>query len=94
MLVYLNIQDEGGSKSIVNKCFKMICEILPEANNINRTTLPVEKLTVALQCGGSDAYSGITANPALGYASDILVSNGGSSILSETPEIYSATNIC
>ncbi len=90
---YLNIQDEGGSKSIVNKCFKMICEILPEANSFKRTSLPVEKLTVALQCGGSDAYSGITANPALGYASDILVSLGGSSILSETPEIYGAEHL-
>ena len=90
---YLNIQDEGGSKSIVNKCFKMICDVLPEANNINRTTLPVEKLSVALQCGGSDSYSGITANPALGYASDILVSLGGSSILSETPEIYGAEHL-
>ena len=90
---YLNIQDEGGSKSIVNKCFKMICDVLPEANNINRTTLPVEKLSVALQCGGSDSYSGITANPALGYASDILVSFGGSTILSETPEIYGAEHL-
>ena len=71
----------------------MICEILPEANNINRTTLPVEKLSVALQCGGSDSYSGITANPALGYASDLLIFNGGSTILAETPEIYGAEHL-
>ena len=92
-VIYLNIQDEGGTKSIVNKCFKMICDVLPEANNINRTTLPVEKLSVALQCGGSDSYSGITANPALGYASDLLVKYGGSTILAETPEIYGAEHL-
>ena len=90
---YLNIQDEGGSTKIINKCFKMICEILPISNKNFRSTIPVEKLSVALQCGGSDSYSGITANPALGYASDILVSLGGSSILSETPEIYGAEHL-
>ena len=92
-ITYLNIQDEGGSKNIVNKCFEMICKILPDANNINRITLPVEKISIALQCGGSDSYSGITANPSLGYASDILVSLGGSAILSETPEIYGAEHL-
>jgi Altronate dehydratase len=90
---YLNIQDEGGSTKIINKCFNMICEILPISNKNFRSTIPVEKLSVALQCGGSDSYSGITANPALGYASDILVSLGGSSILSETPEIYGAEHL-
>jgi len=90
---YLNIQDEGGTKSIVNKCFNMIINLLPSANKINREQVPVSELTLALQCGGSDSYSGITANPALGYASDLLVSNGGSSILAETPEIYGAEHL-
>ena len=92
-VIYLNIQDEGGTKSIVNKCFNMICDILPEADNISRSTISVKELSVALQCGGSDSYSGITANPALGYASDLLVSMGGSTLLAETPEIYGAEHL-
>ena len=62
-------------------------------NNIKRTPIPISELNVALQCGGSDSYSGITANPALGIASDILISHGGSSILSETTEIYGAEHL-
>ena len=68
-------------------------DILPEANNIHRSTRPVEELSIALQCGGSDSYSGITANPSLGYASDLIVSNGGSTLLAETPEIYGAEHL-
>ena len=92
-VTYLNIQDEGGTKSIIDKCFGLICDILPEANNIQRSTRPVEELSIALQCGGSDSYSGITANPSLGYASDLIVSNGGSTLLAETPEIYGAEHL-
>ena len=71
----------------------MICDVLPDANNFNRTTQSVNKLSLALQCGGSDSYSGITANPALGYASDLIVSMGGSTLLAETPEIYGAEHL-
>ena len=71
----------------------MIREMLPEANRIARETLPVSHLTLALQCGGSDAYSGITANPSLGAAVDLLVRHGGTAILSETPEIYGAEHL-
>ena len=92
-VTYLNIQDEGGTKSIIDKCFGLICDILPEANNIQRSTRPVKELSIALQCGGSDSYSGITANPSLGYASDLIVSNGGSTLLAETPEIYGAEHL-
>ena len=62
-VIYLNIQDEGGTKSIVNKCFDMICDVLPDANKFNRSTQSINKLSLALQCGGSDSYSG---NRALG----------------------------
>ena len=92
-VVYLNIQDEGGTNSIINKCSKMITDVLPLANEVSRTSISVKELSVALQCGGSDSYSGITANPALGYASDLLTSNGGSTILAETPEIYGAEHL-
>ena len=90
---FLTIQDEGGTKKIVEKVFSQIKNLLNEANNVKRTSQPVSHLTLALQCGGSDGYSGITANPALGVAADLLVKKGGSSILSETPEIYGAEHL-
>ena len=90
---FLTIQDEGGTKKIVDKVLSQIKNLLSEANDIKRTPESVSHLTLALQCGGSDGYSGITANPALGVAADMLVKKGGSSILSETPEIYGAEHL-
>jgi altronate dehydratase len=90
---FLTIQDEGGTKKIVDKVLSQIKNLLKEANNISRTPQSVNNITLALQCGGSDGYSGITANPALGIAADMLVQKGGSSILSETPEIYGAEHL-
>jgi len=90
---YMNIQDEGGTKEIISKVTKNIINDLEKINSIQRTDIPISELTVALQCGGSDSYSGITANPALGFASDLLIKHGGSSILSETPEIYGAEHL-
>ena len=90
---FLTIQDEGGTKKIVEKVFSQIKNLLNEANDTERTSQPISHLTLALQCGGSDGYSGITANPALGVAADLLVKKGGSSILSETPEIYGAEHL-
>jgi altronate hydrolase len=68
-------------------------DILAESNRVTRVTVPASELTVALQCGGSDGYSGVSANPALGAASDLLVRHGGSVILSETPETYGAEHL-
>jgi len=90
---FLTIQEEGGTKKTVDKVFGQIKELLKEANTIKRTPQAVHHLSLALQCGGSDGYSGISANPALGVAADLLVKNGGSSILSETPEIYGAEHL-
>jgi altronate hydrolase len=67
--------------------------MLPEANQVRRQTVPASHLTLALQCGGSDGYSGITANPALGACVDLLVRHGGTAVLSETPEIYGAEHL-
>ena len=92
-IVYLNIQDEGGTKKIIDKSCALIKNILFEANNVKRVPRPISELIVGLQCGGSDAYSGITSNPALGYASDMIIQHGGSSILAETPEIYGAEHL-
>ena len=66
---------------------------LDEINAKSRVQIPISELTVALQCGGSDSYSGITSNPALGIASDMIVDNGGSTILAETTEIYGAEHL-
>ena len=90
---YLNIQDEGGTNQIIKKVYNKIVDQLELLNDIKRTEIPISELVVALQCGGSDSYSGITANPALGIASDILIDYGGSSILSETTEIYGAEHL-
>ncbi|MAW14381.1 MAG: galactonate dehydratase [Rhodobacteraceae bacterium] len=90
---YFNIQDVGGTKATIDHGIRMIKEMLPQVNDISRTKVPVSELSVALQCGGSDAYSGVTANPALGHASDLIVAHGGTTILAETPEIYGAEHL-
>ena len=71
----------------------MLAELLPEVNDVRCEPLPISELTVALQCGGSDSWSGVTANPALGYCVDELVKQGGTAVLSETPEIYGAEHL-
>lgn len=92
-LRYLNIQDVGGSRNALDRTVAALVEMLPQANAAKRQTVSARHLTLALQCGGSDGYSGITANPALGAAVDILVKNGGTAILSETPEVYGAEQL-
>ena len=89
----MNIQDTQGLAKTVETGIEMVRAMLPEANKIQRTPCPVSELMVALQCGGSDALSGITANPALGYACDLLVAQGGTAVLAETPEIYGAEHL-
>ena len=87
------IQDTGGTTKTVAKGIELIEEMLPAANQVRRSTVPASHLVVGLQCGGSDGYSGITANPALGAAVDRLARHGGAAILSETPEIYGAEHL-
>ena len=89
----MTIQDTGGTRKAIDQGLARIREMLPSVNAARRETLPASGITLALQCGGSDGYSGITANPALGVAADILVRNGGTAILSETPEIYGAEHL-
>lgn len=89
----MTIQESGGTRKTVDEAVERIASMLPAANDVKRETVSASELTVALQCGGSDAYSGITANPALGNAVDRLVANGGTGILSETPEIYGAEHL-
>ncbi|MDR0378960.1 MAG: altronate dehydratase family protein [Candidatus Accumulibacter sp.] len=87
------IQREGGTAAAVEKGIAWVEAMLPRANDHRREASPVSDLIVGLQCGGSDGYSGITANPALGGASDLLVAHGATTVLSETPEIYGAEHL-
>ncbi|KZD12769.1 UxaA family hydrolase [Oceanibaculum pacificum] len=89
----MTIQDTGGTRKTVDRGVEIVKSMLPVANEATRSTVPASHLTLALQCGGSDGYSGITANPALGAAADLLVRHGGTAILSETPEIYGAEHL-
>ena len=89
----LTIQETGGTKRTVEAISATIGDMLPISARAKRETRPASELILALQCGGSDGYSAITANPALGAASDLLVRHGGASILSETPEIYGAEHL-
>ncbi len=89
----MNIQNVAGLRRTVEKGIAKVAAMLPIANQAIRTPCPASELMVALQCGGSDAWSGITANPALGYACDLLVAQGGTGVLAETPEIYGAEHL-
>jgi len=89
----LVMQETGGTRKTIEEGVRRIEELLPVVNAHARETVPAAELCVALQCGGSDGYSGITANPAMGAAVDLLVRHGGSAILAETPEIYGAEHL-
>jgi altronate dehydratase len=90
---YMTIQGEGGTRATIERALKVLREMAEVAAQVKRAPAPASKLVIGLQCGGSDGYSGITANPALGHASDLLVRMGGTTILSETPEIYGAEHL-
>ena len=93
LLQTMTIQDTGGTAKTVREGVARLKEMLPEASRVRRETVPASHLILALQCGGSDGYSGITANPALGACVDLLVRHGGTAVLSETPEIYGAEHL-
>jgi altronate hydrolase len=92
-LVTFSIQDTGGTAKSVARGIEVVQQLLPEANAVQREPVPASHLVVGLQCGGSDGYSGISANPALGAAVDLLVRHGGTAVLSETPEIYGGEHL-
>jgi altronate hydrolase len=89
----LVIQETGGTEKTVNRGVEIVKEMLPKANLAEREPVSASHLTIGLECGGSDAYSGITANPALGAAADLVVRNGGTAVLSETTEVYGAEHL-
>ena len=89
----MNIQDVAGLRRTIETGINKVEAMLPLVNEAKRVECPASELMVALQCGGSDAWSGITANPALGYACDLLTAQGGTGVLAETPEIYGAEHL-
>src|SRR3954469_595506 len=89
----LVMQEVGGTRKTIEAAVARIRELLPVVNDVKRTRVPAKHLVLGMQCGGSDGFSAITANPALGVAADLLVQNGGTAILSETPEIYGAEHM-
>jgi altronate hydrolase len=89
----LNIQEQGGITRTVEAAVAAVNQLLPEANRWTRTEQPASKIHLAMECGGSDGNSGVTANPALGVAADLLVAQGGTAVLGETTEIYGAEHL-
>jgi len=89
----MDIQEMGGTRKTVAAGVDFVKEVLAEANAVRREPVPASEITLALQCGGSDGLSGVSANPALGVASDLLVRHGGTVVLSETPETYGAEHL-
>ena len=90
---HMTIQQTGGTRRTVERGVEALRDMAEVANAYRREPIPVSELVIGMQCGGSDGYSGITANPALGVASDLLVAHGGTTILSETSEIYGAEHL-
>ena len=92
-IVTMSVQDAGGTRAAIEQGRQLVDGMLRAAGQARRSSVPASRLVVGLQCGGSDGYSGISANPALGAAVDLLVAHGGTAILSETPEIYGAEHL-
>lgn len=89
----LSIQACGGTRATVQRGLEIVAELLEKANQSAREPIPASELALGLQCGGSDAFSGLSANPALGVASDLLIRAGGTSIISEVPEFFGAEHL-
>src|SRR5262249_4454453 len=89
----LNIQEQGGITRTVEAAVAAVHQLLPEADNWTRTEQPAARINLAMECGGSDGNSGVTANPALGVAADLIVAQGGTAVLGETTEIYGAEHL-
>ena len=91
--VVMNIQDYGGVRKTVDRAVAVLAEMLPKVNDVQREPIPASEIILGTECGGSDGNSGITANPAVGIASDLLVACGATSILAETTEIYGGEHL-
>jgi altronate hydrolase len=93
LVVPMTIQELGGTRQTVAEGVARLREMLPQVNQVEREPVPASELVLAMECGGSDGYSGISANPALGRAADLLIRHGGTAVFGETPEIYGAEHL-
>lgn len=89
----LTLQESGGTRRVVADGVKAVRELVREAGRAERVPCPVSQLAISLECGGSDAFSGITANPGVGYCADLVVKQGGTACLGETTEIWGAEHL-
>lgn len=89
----MNIQDHGGVAKTVDRAVEVLAKLLPKANEVERVPIPVSEIILGTECGGSDGNSGVTANPAVGHAADLLVALGATAILAEVPEMYGAEHM-
>lgn len=92
-LVGFTLQGSGGTRAVVQEARTKILELIEQNAHARRTEVPASKLCIGLNCGGSDSFSGITANPALGYCCDLVVREGGTVVLAETTEIFGAQHL-
>ncbi len=92
-VAWYGIQEEGGTKAAIRRGLDEVRRMLPLVNQARREEVPVSELVLGLKCGGSDGFSGISANPALGHAADLVVRNGGTAILTEVPEFCGAEHV-
>jgi altronate hydrolase len=92
-LVRIGIQQAGGTQAAIQAGIAAVTKMLPEVNEIRRVPVPVSELILGVKCGGSDAFSGISANPSLGFAADMLVRSGGTVLITEVPEFCGAEHL-
>jgi len=92
-VITLSVQNSGGTAATIRRGLELLPQLLEEANRSTRTPCDASELAVGLKCGGSDAFSGLTANPALGAASDLLVRAGGTTLITEIPEFFGAAHL-
>src|SRR3990172_5009569 len=93
LLQMMRIEERGGTGATVREGVRRVEAMLDQANAVARVSVPASELVLGLECGGSDGYSGVSANPALGVAADLLVRHGGTAVLGETPEVYGAEHL-
>jgi altronate hydrolase len=91
--VRIGIQDVGGTEAAVRRGVEAVAAMLPIANQLTRTPAPISELSLGVKCGGSDGFSGLSANPALGHAGDLLIAQGGTVLITEVPEFCGAEHI-
>jgi altronate hydrolase len=89
----IGIQEIGGTQTAIELGLKQVQEMLPIVNQAKRETFPISELVLGVKCGGSDGFSGISCNPSLGYASDLLVKSKGTVLITEIPEFCGAEHI-